>query len=86
MDSITKFNGIDYANTFAKRIGVMHELVKDVLSGHLNKGDVIIDIGGGPGIGAKIIGDMGIETTVINIEPSTTINEIPQLSSVKYIP
>ncbi|WAM22345.1 MAG: hypothetical protein OI717_00020 (plasmid) [Candidatus Methanoperedens sp.] len=86
MDSITKFNGIDYANTFAKRISVMHELVKNVLSGHLNKSDVIIDIGGGPGIGAKIIETLGIEATVINIEPSTTINEIPQLSSVKYIP
>ncbi|CAG0994109.1 MAG: hypothetical protein OIN86_11110 [Candidatus Methanoperedens sp.] len=86
MDSITKFNGIDYTNTFAKRISVMHELVKNILSGHLNKGDVIIDIGGGPGIGAKIIDNLGIETTVINIEPSTTINEIPQLSSVKYIP
>jgi predicted ATP-dependent serine protease len=86
MDSITKFNGIDYANTFAKRISVMHELVKDVLSGHLNKGNVIIDIGGGPGIGAKIIEDLGIEATVINIEPSTTIYEIPKLSSVKYIP
>lgn len=85
-DSITKFNGIDYANTFAKRIGVMHELVKNVLSCHLKRGDVIIDIGGGPGIGAKIIEDMGIEATVINIEPSTTINEIPRLSSVKYLP
>ena len=86
MDSITKFNGIDYANTFAKRISVMHELVKNVLSGQLNKGDVIIDIGGGPGMGAKIIDDLGIEATVINIEPSTMIYDIPQLSLVKYIP
>ncbi len=86
MDSISKFNGIDYANTFAKKISVMHELIKDVLSGHLNKGDVIIDIGGGPGMGAKIIENLGIEATVINIEPSTTIYDIPQLSSVKYIP
>jgi len=28
MDNITKFNGVDYTNTFATRIGVMHELVK----------------------------------------------------------
>ncbi|MCE8427826.1 MAG: hypothetical protein J5U19_05480, partial [Candidatus Methanoperedens sp.] len=69
MDSITKFNGIDYANTFAKRISVMHELVKNFISCILNKGDVIIDIGGGPGIGAKIIETLGIEATVINIEP-----------------
>jgi hypothetical protein len=86
MDSITKFNGIDYANTFAKRIGVMHELVRNALQGRLNKEDCIIDLGGGPGIGAKIIDDMGIEATVINIEPSTTIHEIPRLSLVKYIP
>lgn len=85
-DSVKKFNGIDYANTFAKRIVVMHELVKNVLLCNLKRGDVVIDIGGGPGIGAKIIEDMGIEATVINIEPSTTINEIPHLSSVKYIP
>lgn len=86
MDGITKFNGIDYANTFAKRINVMHKLVKKVLSGRLNKGDVIIDIGGGPGMGAKLIDDIGLEATVINIEPSTTISDIPGLSSVKYIP
>jgi len=86
MDSITKFNGIDYANTFAKRISVMHELVKNVLSGQLKKGDCVIDIGGGPGIGAKIIEELGIEATVVNIEPSTTIYDIPQLSLVKYIP
>ncbi len=86
MDSITKFNGVDYANTFAKRISVMHELVKNVLSGQLKKSDCIIDIGGGPGMGAKIIDDLGIEVTVINIEPSTTIYDIPKLSLVKYIP
>jgi hypothetical protein len=64
----------------------MHELVKNVLSGHVNKGEVIIDIGGGPGISAKIIEDLGIEATVINIEPSTMIYEIPKLSLIKYIP
>ncbi len=86
LDSISKFNGIDYANTFAKRISVMHELVKNVLQGQLNKGDIIIDIGGGPGIGAKLIDELRIEATLINIEPSTTIYDIPHLSLVKYIP
>ncbi len=86
MDSITKFNGIDYANTFAKRISVIHELVKTVLSGQLSRGDNIIDIGGGPGIGAKMIDELEIESTVINIEPSTTIKDVPQLSLVKYVP
>ena len=86
MDSITKFNDIDYANTFAKRISVMHELVRSVLPGHLNNGDCVIDLGGGPGIGAKIIDGLGIEAMVINIEPSETVNEIPRLSHVNYIP
>jgi hypothetical protein len=58
----------------------------DVLPGQLNNGDCIIDIGGGPGIGAKIIDDIGIEATLVNIEPSTTIYDIPKLSLVKYIP
>lgn len=86
MDSITKFNGIDYANTFAKRISVMHDLIRNVLSDHLKNGDTIIDIGGGPGIGAKIIDDLGIMATVINIEPSTEVSKIPTLSRVHYIP
>ena len=64
----------------------MHELVKNVLLGQLNKGDHIIDMGGGPGIGARIIDEMGIQATVTNIEPSTTIEDVPQLSFVKYIP
>ncbi len=54
MDSITKFDGIDYANTFAKKINVMHKLVKSVLHGQLSEGDDIIDIGGGPGMGAGL--------------------------------
>ncbi len=86
MDSFTKFDGIDYANSFAKRISIMHALVKDILSGLLKKGDVIIDIGGGPGMGARIIDELGMKTTVMNIEPSTTIYDVPQLSSVKYVP
>lgn len=86
MDSITKFEGTDYTNTFAKRISVMHELVKNVLSSHLSAGDDIIDIGGGPGIDARIIEELGIEATLTNIEPSATIYDIPRLSSVKYIP
>lgn len=86
MNSITKFEGIDYTNTFANKIHVMHELVKNVLSGQLSKGDNIIDIGGGPGMGARMIDGLGIETKVINIEPSTMIYDVPHLSLVKYIP
>ncbi len=86
METFKKFDGIDYANTFARRISVMHELVKEILILHLRKMDEIIDIGGGPGMGARIIDEIGIEATVVNIEPSTTIHDVPQLSSVKYIP
>lgn len=86
MNNITKFEGIDYTNTFAKKINDMHELVKNVLLGQLSKGDHIVDIGGGPGIGARIIDEMGIQATVTNIEPSGTIEDVPQLSFVKYIP
>lgn len=86
MDNITKFNGVDYTNTFATRIGVMHELVKEVLSTRISNGDCIIDIGGGPGMGARIIDTLGIMASVTNIEPSTTILFVPLLLHVKYNP
>ncbi|MBC2702304.1 MAG: hypothetical protein HF976_13040 [ANME-2 cluster archaeon] len=86
MDNITKFNGVDYTNTFATSIGVMHELVKEVLSKRISNGDHVIDIGGGPGMGARIIDNLGIMAYVTNIEPSTTIHDVPQLLHVKYNP
>ncbi len=86
MDNITKFNGVDYTNTFAARIGVMHELVKEVLSKQISNWDHVIDIGGGPGMGARIIDSLGITASVVNIESSTTIQDVPRLSHVKYIP
>jgi len=86
MDNITKFNGVDYTNTFAARIGIMHELVKEVLSKQISNGDSVIDIGGGPGMGARIIDSLGITASVANIEPSTTIHDVPRLLHVKYTP
>ena len=86
MDNITKFNGVDYTNTFATRIGVMHELVKEVLSTQISNGDSVIDVGGGPGMGARIIDSLGIVAYVTNIEPSTTIQDVPRLLHVEYIP
>jgi hypothetical protein len=82
----TKFEGVNYINTFAKRISVMHELVKEVLSTSICAGNNIIDIGGGPGMGAKIIDELGIKVNLTNIEPSSTIYDVPQLSQVNYIP
>lgn len=82
----TKFDRIDYTNTFAKRISVMHGLVKSVLPDLINDGDIIIDIGGGPGIGAKLIDELEIKATVTNIEPSDMIHEIPDTNQVKYNP
>jgi len=86
MDNITKFDGIDYTNTFAKRISVMHELIENILSEYVYNGDSILDIGGGPGISAKMMEKLGIRSKVINIEPSTTIYDVPQLSIVEYTP
>ena len=86
MDNITKFNGVDYTNTFATRIGVMHKLVKEVLSTQISNRDCVIDIGGGPGMGARIIDSQGIMASVVNIEPSSTIHDVPRLLHVKYIP
>ncbi len=85
MDNSRKFNGVDYKNTFAQRISAMHKLVGQVLSAQICNGDHILDIGGGPGMGARIIDEMGIKATVTNIEPSTTINDVPDLLSVEYI-
>lgn len=86
MNNITKFNGVDYTSTYAARIGVMHELVKEVLSGQISDRDRVIDMGGGPGMGARIIDSLGIMAYVTNIEPSTTIHDIPQLKHVQYTP
>ncbi|MBC2697767.1 MAG: hypothetical protein HF974_05355 [ANME-2 cluster archaeon] len=86
MDNITKFNGVDYTNTFATSIGVMHELVKEVLSKRISNGDHVIDIGGGPGMGARIIDNLGIMAYVTNIEPSPTNPDVHQLLHVKYPP
>ena len=86
MNNITKFNGVDYTNTFAAKIGAMHELVKEVLSTQISNGDNVIDIGGGPGMGARIIDSLGIVAYVTNIEPSTTIQDVPRLLHVEYIP
>lgn len=86
MNNITKFNDVDYTNTFATSIGVMHELVKEVLSKQISNRDCVIDIGGGPGMGARIIDSLGITAHVTNIEPSTTIHDVPRLMYVEYIP
>ncbi|MCD4843608.1 MAG: class I SAM-dependent methyltransferase [Methanosarcinales archaeon] len=86
MEQNTKFDGIDYMKSFASKISTMHELIKTLLQDHICDGDIVIDIGGGPGMGARIIEDLGKKAVVINIEPSTTIYDVPQLSTVEYIP
>ncbi len=59
-----KFDGVDYKNTFAKSISTMYELVGQVLSAQICNGDHILDIGGGPGMGARIIDEMRIKATL----------------------
>ena len=86
MEQNTKFDGMDYMKSFASKISTMHELIKSLLQDHICDGDIIIDIGGGPGMGARIIDELGKKAVVLNIEPSTTIYDLPQLSAVEYIP
>lgn len=84
-ENFHKFEGIDYVNNFAIKINSIHQLVSKnlrriITSDNLN----IIDIGGGPGIGAKIIDKLEKSVKVINIEPSNNIEEIPDLKNVEY--
>ncbi|MCL7412247.1 MAG: hypothetical protein M8353_01335 [ANME-2 cluster archaeon] len=48
-----KSDGVDYKNTFARRISGMHDLIREVLSARICNGDHILDIGGGPGMDAS---------------------------------
>ena len=85
MENFQKFEDIDYVNNFAIKINSIHQLVsmnlqRIITSDNLN----IIDIGGGPGIGAKIIDKLEKNVKVINIEPSSNGEEIPDLKNVEY--
>jgi hypothetical protein len=84
METFHKFEGIDYVNNFAKRINSVHQLVIDNLEGFIKQNMFIIDLGGGPGIGAKIIDGFGKKVQVLNIEPSNNVNTIPELQWVEY--
>jgi len=85
MENFQKFEGIDYVNNFAVKINSMHQLVeknlrKLIISDNLN----IIDLGGGPGIGAKIADKFGKKVKLLNVEPSNNIDEIPILKYIEY--
>jgi hypothetical protein len=84
METFHKFEGIDYVNNFAKRINSVHQLVADNLEGFIKPNMFIIDLGGGPGIGAKIIDGFGKQVHVLNIEPSNNVNTVPELQWVEY--
>jgi ubiquinone/menaquinone biosynthesis C-methylase UbiE len=84
MANYQKFEEIDYANTFAKRINVMHQLVSDNLKDLIGENKKVIDIGGGPAIGAKIIDKYDNKVTLLNIEPSKNVDEIPKLENIDY--
>lgn len=85
MGNFQKFEGIDYVNNFAKKINSMHQLVAKNLNKIITNNNLkIIDIGGGPGIGAKIIDKLGKSAILINAEPSNNIDEIPDLKFVEY--
>ncbi|WP_075602573.1 hypothetical protein [Saccharicrinis aurantiacus] len=85
MDNFQKFEGIDYVNNFAVNINSMHQLVASNLTALIDSDNLnIIDIGGGPGIGAKIIDKFGKRVKLINVEPSNNIDEIPDLNNIDY--
>lgn len=85
MGNFQKFEGVDYVNNFAIKINSMHRLVAKSLSTIISSDNLnIIDIGGGPGIGASIIDKFGKRHQVLNIEPSNNIEEIPDLNNVEY--
>lgn len=84
METFHKFEGIDYVNNFAKKINSVHQLVTDNLKGFIKPNMFIIDLGGGPGIGAKIIDGFGKKVQVLNIEPSNNVNTVPELQWVEY--
>src|SRR5690554_1570584 len=87
MENFQKFEGIDYANNFAKKINSMHQLVAKNLSEIIKSDNLnIFDLGGGPGIGASIVDRLGKTVRVINIEPSVNVEEIPELKIVDYVP
>jgi len=86
MKNHIKLNGVDYLSGIAIKISDMHQLVEENLKNIIKEGDKIIDIGGGPGMGARIIDHYGIKAKVLNIEPCNTVDEIPKLSNIEYIP
>jgi len=85
MENFKKFESIDYINNLAININSMHQLVAKNLTGIIISDNLnIIDIGGGPGLVAKIIDKIGKSVKVINIEPSNNIEKIPDLNNIEY--
>ena len=85
MENFQKFEGIDYVNNFAMTNNSIHQLVAKNLIGIIISDNLnIIDIGGGPGLVAKIIDKIGKSVKVINIEPSNNIEKIPDLNNIEY--
>ncbi len=85
MENFKKFEGIDYINNLATNINSMHQLVAKNLTGIIISDNLnIIDIGGGPGLVAKKIDEIGKSVKVLNIEPSNNIEEIPDLNNIEY--
>jgi len=80
-----KFNKVDYANTFARQIEEIHSLCKSVMSFEISDGDRVIDLGGGPGIGACLLDELQIKASLLNLEPSEHIDNTPKLKYVEYL-
>jgi len=81
----SKFNKVDYSKTFARQIEEIHALCKSVMSSEISDGDRVIDLGGGPGIGASLLDGLQIKASLLNLEPSGHIDDIPKLAHVEYL-
>ncbi len=84
MQSFQKFEDIDYANSFVKRINSVHQLVLKHLKELVFENMSIIDLGGGPGVGAKLVDAFGKKLRIVNVEPSENAKEVPDLNNIDY--
>ncbi|GEM_PF-5790486 len=83
--SYEKFNkrlGEEYWGKFVKRDIQLYDCIKKILSKYLSGKNNVkgLDIGAGPGIGAWILGQLGISGELYSVEPSDNYKEGEKLA------
>ena len=86
MHGYQKFNQVDYSNVFAQQIKEIHRLCQSILQNEISDNDKIIDLGGGPGISAKLIDELRIKATILNLDPANNVETVPISRFVEYLP